>query len=465
MNESTKQKKRFAIIAMAVFALLILSLLAYQFFYSETWQQKTWSTPRKIAGYANNAYSPKIFTTHYANAKPFAIAVWKEFDEANQTYSIWASLYNQKHNSWKISQALSTQDLAEVSAPQIAGNQTGDVIVVWVQTDRQNGLQQVWSSRYNANTALWSKVEAASASTTKIEQLQIALDNNASAMAIWQQTSDGEPSVWQNRFDPKQQRWQQAQQISSRSSSPRLSMHADGNAAISWQSIEQNQRANKINSIWVSIYQNTQQHWQTAQKISDGLRSSKQANLAVGNDGQVIVAWNQESLADANGKTSQSVWVNRYRPQKGWDSIKKISSDSAVLLEPPQLAIDQQGNAMVAWQQNEAIWINRFVANQTWELAQLLSGNAEGVQAYTPHLAVAQNGDATLSWIQDNKPHNALFASVYSEKLKWSAPQQISEGSEDIVMSHLSINQRLESLLIWQQNDGEQDSIAVSVYR
>ena len=178
-----------------------------------------------------------------------------------------------------------------------------------------------------------------------------------------------------------------------------------------------------------------------------------QPQVAINKLGRGIIAWTQVvagiervfiSMGTKNKEDCGWTWS---KPTKFWDSISLNSSANA---QRPRVAMDDNGNAIVTWQQRVYkgvecfmnIFVSRYdVATNTWDYAEKLDDalNLYGTEAYWPEVTMAKQGAAaTITWYQMD-PHpgveiSRIFTADYdTQKKVWIKP--------DSFQSYISSNQ------------------------
>ncbi len=106
--------------------------------------------------------------------------------------------------SWGTAEVIETSDSVKTGGPQIAVDNDGNAIVVWVQKD---GTNNTWANRYDGTTESWGTAELIENDDTgDAHSPQIAFDGNGNAIAVWRQ--DGTcTNIWANRYDGATESW------------------------------------------------------------------------------------------------------------------------------------------------------------------------------------------------------------------------------------------------------------------
>jgi Coagulation Factor Xa inhibitory site/Calcium-binding EGF domain len=120
-----------------------------------------------------------------------AIAVWRRMEEGN--IAIRASGF--KGMAWSESVDISMGDSGFTTVqPRVAVSPAGDGAAVWAETHNQQ--VQVWANRYDGATAKWlGPMKLSSIDTTSPPSPQIAVDPNGEGFAVWAEAHDGSREI------------------------------------------------------------------------------------------------------------------------------------------------------------------------------------------------------------------------------------------------------------------------------
>lgn len=173
--------------------------------------------------------------------------------------------------------------------------------------------------------------------------------------------------------------------------------------------------------------------------------------VAVNSQGLGLVAWSQRS----NGQV-----LLRVRWLDGLDSGQTLSTAGDA--GAPRLGFDAAGNALVLWAQNSlgrtSLWARRYsVASGQWSAAHQLSSEAAG-SAHLPDLAVDQAGNAIAVWQQDDgraTHFDGWLAQYASAADSWSAARRFTDGGNSAFGVRVALNAEGAGLLAWQQLRGD----------
>jgi len=342
---------------------------------------------------AGNAYSPQIAIDSNGNA----LAVWYQYDGTR--YSIWANRFD--GSSWGSATLIETDNAGNAYSPQIAIDSNGNALAVWQQYDGTR--YNIWANRFDGSS--WGSatlIETDNAGTAYSPQ--IAIDSNGNALAVWYQYDGTRNNIWANRFDGSS--WGSATLIETDNAgtaySPQIAIDSNGNALAVWY-----QHGGTRNNIWANRFDGSS--WGSATLIeSDNAGSAYSPQIAIDSNGNALAVWYQHD------GTRYNIWANHF-DGSSWGSATLIEIDNAGSASSPQIAIDSNGNALAVWYQSDGtrnnIWANRFDGS-SWGSATLIETDNAG-HAYFPQIAIDDNGNALAVWDQYDGTRNNIWANRF----------------------------------------------------
>lgn len=197
--------------------------------------------------------------------------------------------------------------------------------------------------------------------------------------------------------------------------------------------------------------------------------------VAMNKLGRAVVAWTQidkniEKIYVALGKKNANdcTWT--------WSKPAKISDyislNSGANAQRPRVAMDDDGNAVVTWQQRTWLGSNDFmnvfvsrydVATNVWVHPKNLDDalNLYGTDAYWPEVAFIKKGmSTTISWYQKDPHPGVDLSRVFSAdfdtaKGTWIKPESFQEFlsvfQTSATWSNVAMNKQGEEVLVWTQ--------------
>ncbi len=182
---------------------------------------------------------------------------------------------------------------------------------------------------------------------------QVAIGQAGSALAVWREWDGTRINIWANRYISGSG-WQTAELIEmsdGNGSDPQVAIGGDNNALAVW-----GQWDGIRDNIWANRYVSGL-GWQMAEMIEMGDGNGSDLQVAIGGDNNALAVWRKSD------GTKYNIWVNRYVSGSGWGTAELIETDDGYASDP-QVAIGQDGNALVVWGQSDGIrnniWARRY---------------------------------------------------------------------------------------------------------
>ncbi len=209
--------------------------------------------------------------------------------------------------------------------------------------------------------------------------------------------------------------------------------------------------------------------WQNLEQIDDkSLMSSLGPQIAMDTAGNAVVTW-IESTA-----TASHIWANRYTPGTGWDTAQQIESQSPKYRDVPHVALDQTGHAIVVWGQSEGgsarndIFASRYTPSSGWSQAEAVE-NEPVRTAVNPVIAMSPNGNAIVAWAQNDGTRANIWANSYTPSTGWATPELIETNNKGTANNpKIAMDSQGNAHVVWIQSEGTfgfDDSIWANIYR
>jgi hypothetical protein len=208
---------------------------------------------------------------------------------------------------------------------------------------------------------------------------------------------------------------------------------ANGNALVTWMT----NGVSGGNEMWGARYVSGS-GWGTPARLDTGDGTHAMAGPGtiapqlVGNAGGQAVAFWTEWMP---GPNAYALWARPYTPAAGWGTAFEVAP--SVTSSTYTAGIDDQGNAIVAWQQttdllNSRIAWTRYGSDGTWSsTAQIQMPAQTGPGAVTgdtfnvrPMISVLPSGSAVLAWGQTNTTQSAIWTATYDATNGWTNVNQ-----------------------------------------
>ena len=381
-----------------------------------------------------HAQSPKVAMDNNGNA----IITWYQND--GSTWQIFKSEY--RDGIWTHPSSLSdniSPDGQNALYPRVAMDNNGNAIITWQQSD--GAKTQIFKSEYRGG--IWTHPSSLSDNISpdgqNAEYPQVAMDNNRDAIIVWQQSDGANYQIFKSEY--REDAWYNPSDLSDNISpdgqnayEPKVAMDNNGNAIITWQ-----QYNGSSYKVFKSEYRGGV--WTHPSSLSDNINPFRKGAY----DPQVAME------------------------NKG-DSITKIL---ALPLPKPTVAMDNNGNAIITWFQYNGSKYQIFKSEYrggVWTHPSSLSDNInpDGQDAYFPQVAMDNNGNAIITWHQYDGSISQIFKSEYRGGV-WTHPSSltdnISPDGQNANYPQVAMDNNGNAIIVWYQYDGSRNQIFFSEYR
>ena len=246
---------------------------------------------------------------------------------------------------------------------------------------------------------------------------------------------------------------------------PQVAMDANGNALVVWQQVDV---GGTYGQIFVSEYRNGS--WTHPASLTDNISPDGQyaadPQAAMDANGNALVVWGQnDGTANCGGNACTQIFVSEYR-NGSWThpaSLTDNISPDGQGAQAPQVAMDANGNAVVVWKQGDGATQQIFTSEYRggkWTHPANLSDNIspDGRYAfYYPQVAMGDNGDAVVVWVQDSGTYAQTFVSEYRNG-SWTHPasltDNISPDGQGAQAPQVAMDANGNAVVVWKQGDG-----------
>ena len=248
--------------------------------------------------------------------------------------------------------------------------------------------------------------------------------------------------------------------------SPKVAMDNKGNAIITWS-----QSDGSHTQTFKSEYRNG--IWTNPSSLSDNISLDGQdiygTRVAMDNNGNAIIAWYQ-----SDGANTQ-VFKSEYRGGAWTNPINLIDniSPNGQNVYDVGVAMDNNGNAIITWRQYDGSYYRIFKSEYrggVWTNPVLLTDNISpgGTTAYDPQVAMDDNGNAIITWYQSDGSYNQIFKSEYRGGV-WYIPStltdNISPDGQNAYNPQVVMDNNGNAIIVWYQSDGSKAQIFMAEYR
>ncbi len=346
-----------------------------------------------------------------------AFVVWSKNAGIGQPFQLWGNVFD--GTSWLGIKRIDNEDLGSATYPQMDIDGSGNVMVVWQQSDGTR--ENIWVNRYSA--ASWSGGVAGDAQ--KIESIDseacaanIAMNRDGSAMAVFKVDGGGSVyDVYARYYDGTA--WdaapQQIENIAGDSSEPEVAIDAAGRAVVVWAQEEAK------DNLYANYFDGT--NWDASPTLleNDDVLGAAVPKVAMDADGNAMVVWWQ-----TNGTNINHIWARGF-DGTDWgaavelkDESAQIGGDSNLYAIFPEVDVDSFGNfiAVYAYVKDDFSAMLPYSVRYTrvggWSACEPI-GTAGAPSFPNSSISVSPDGHAVAAWGQAVGGNASVYANYYSE--------------------------------------------------
>jgi Divergent InlB B-repeat domain len=399
-----------------------------------------WSDQTVVS--ADGAGVPRVGIDAAGNAT----AIWLQIEPGTSRRNVWSSR-RPVGGTWSAPALLESSDIDFIEAELAVDAATGRAMAVW----RGATVQEVYARPADA-AGVWGATTGINGAGNNVLDLQVGIDANGNAVAVWSQTPSGSTitSVWSNRYSTASG-WGSALRVAvaandAQDLDPSLSVSAGGRAFLVWtrngsgvmvSHAEPNgawsdaavlaagqvstgvgaphvvaDANGNATAVWAQGARNSSNQIVTnlaSKRFANGAWSGtpaplytpvvtnvlSDARLAVNGSGQFAAVWSQP---DASVRAVQSDAAGV------WGAAATVRAETSLELRGlPDIGIDSLGNIFATWAARSntpaatpEVWLNRFAPGSGWAQASVHQTSADFTEQ--PRIAMNDRGHAAMVW-------------------------------------------------------------------
>jgi hypothetical protein len=186
--------------------------------------------------------------------------------------------------------------------------------------------------------------------------------------------------------------------------------------------------------------------WQAPLDLSAGGVYAVSADLAANSHGDAIAVWSRISNGDLITQAAM-------RPAGGaWQQAADISSPGA---QDAQVAIDEQGNVIVVWARHQIHMVvesRSLPAGGVWQSSVTLSPPDR--DSGSPAVALDPQGDAVVAWQTQGSAGMTTQGATRATGAAWKPAQDLSLPSTSAGVPNVAIDTHGDALVVWERYNG-----------
>ncbi|MEM6730006.1 MAG: hypothetical protein AAF658_00535 [Myxococcota bacterium] len=316
--------------------------------------------------------------------------------------AIWYNGY-EPNTGWAGSEVISGGTSSSIGSPHVALDDTGKGIFVWSQWDGtrvsvRSRIYQFgggWTPTLG-NGATWLEPDTNNGTS---RFAKVILNEVGNALVVWEQDAGPTSSFEVKRFFATTDTWEMGQselESVANTGEPDLIEYANGSILVAWAEMGNN----GLESI---AYSGDLTTFSAVANVEQGSGAAFLPKLATNSLGTVVAAWQQVP----NGGSFFQVFVSEYDAGlNSWSPAEMVSDESMGSGLAPKIVIDHAGTITVVWENefganNRRLMYSRRPDGGDWSAPQNLeaSVNQAGAVGATA-LAIDDDGNITLVWQQ-----------------------------------------------------------------
>ena len=396
------------------------------------------ATPAAIAVHADGSY----------------ITAWESFEEDGSGFGVFAQRFNADGTELDADPFLvNTTTLREQSAPAIAADAAGNVLIVWQSKGQDEGDSfGIYGQWYDSNgVKLGGEFRINTLTTGDQKAPSVAIDGSGNAIVTWQSVgaedlADIEVEDWgvyYTRLDAVagdiadttpsgDVRVNDA--IAGDQQNPTVAASANGNYVIAWEAIDPLGGDDASLDIYAKVFNSTGAEITLGEQLvnTDQLRDQVNPQAAIDADGDFAIVWVGGGIpgsgSDVFGQRFNELGIRQGQQFRVNDTTLASQVGGVV-------SMDADGNFLVAWQSVHQDGFSEGIYSRAYDAAgnilvgeTLVNTVTEGPQSL-PSIGMNADGRAVVTWHSKNEEHqSALFAQRFD--LTTTAPFLTKVGGE-----------------------------------
>jgi YD repeat-containing protein len=334
-----------------------------------------------------------------------------------------------------------------------------------------NGAQLTTSGAVNvpplagaltASPAGWNNAAVRDTSTSTVADPRMAFDANGNGFLVWRVSSN----VVAQRYTRATNSWGPEVILDNRTQTatlPSLSMDAAGNAIVAW--VQSDTFANSIygarydaaTGVWTQFTNpiDTNAADPNLTDTSFPVNTGTYTLVTAINGTRAVVAWQHNQAATGSVYNLYAARLNgtTWAPAESLETLAATAGQQSV-------AIDDQGNIAVAFQQSDGtalnIYVNRFTASTTTWSGAAVRDTAPTSGASDPRIAFDANGNGILLY----RVGSNVFAQRYTRTgNSWSGDSTLDALGTNATALQLAIDANGTGIAAWVQADASGASV------
>lgn len=383
-----------------------------------------------------------------------ALAVWLALRAGSSITNDLVARRYEPTGGWSTPQTLEARD-GDVTRFELAMDaSSGRAAVLWAQAS-DTSTSAAWSRHFDPAGG-WTPVQALSTPTGRVAVMSVGLDLQGNAVATWSQLDGSRFNIWGARGSAAGT-WGTAQlienvdELSRIDGNPRIAVAPQGDAVVVWQA-SGGTLANR--GTWTNRY-TAGGGWGTASQLVS-VSGGSAPDIAMDANGNAVMVWTQIDVVSA---TEMYALVQAKRYQAGaWGAPLQVARELGAnsVLSTVHVEMNAAGAALVVWGQgDESIRATIAPAGGSWPAPSIVKPVGSRSAASGVRAAIDTQGNAFLAWSQQNDAGTVdTLLSAFTVTGGWVAGAPHDSSIEIATDPAIAMDERGNAWYLWTQSMG-----------
>lgn len=332
-----------------------------------------------------------------------------------------------------------------VGSPQVVLDSSGNATAVWGNGAAIESAYRPAGEGWQAPSVISGVPGEGGEASSDGNYPRIAVDSQGDTTAVWESYGGTNRLLIRAAYRRAGGNWQTPLEVGEvhtmMDPEPWVAVDAQGNATVTWTA----------GGTIFSTYKPVDESWQTPVALSSAEAYVPQA--AVDTQGDATVVWMHHT-------GSHYIVQSAYRPAGGaWEAPIDLSEPGEEGGDP-QIALDSHGDTMVVWnghptEYTDVVRVAYRAAGGGWQAPVSISMEGEMIESL--HVALDAQGDALVAWAGYTKEvggYSTARAAYRPAGGSWESPKQLSQDGNNAFPADLVFDAKGNAAILWQRYNG-----------
>ena len=359
------------------------------------------------------------------------VVAWQSYLQDGSGTGIYAQRYDAAGVAQGGEFRVNTTTVDNQSNPAVAMDADGDFVIAWQSNLQDGNSEGVYAQRYDAaGIAVGGEFQVNMATSGAQLNPAVAMDLDGDFVVTWQSSlQDGSSfGIYAQRYDAVGVRLGGEFRVNSvtfdSQSSPSVATDAGGNFVISWQS---NSQDGSGLGIYAQRYSSAGEALGSEFRVNSTIANAQdRPAIAMDQDGDFLIAWrsNQDGV-------SNDVYAQRY------DSVGtplggefRVNTTTAEAQGTPAVAMDADGDFVILWNSYAqdgdvyGVYARRYSAAGVAQGGELQVNTETVDEQRNSSVAMDADGDFVVTWesLSQDGPNSGVYGQRFNETTETAGP-------------------------------------------